>query len=228
MRDENEADGTARRNQEPNGGTEPGYPDSPRIGLTGAIGAGKSSVGALLAARGARVLDADAFARAATADPEVLARVAEQLGADLVVDGRLDRAATAARVFADAGARRALEGIVHPWVRAAAAAAEGAARAERPPPPLIVHDVPLLFENGLDAGMDATVVVVAPFTVRAARLAARSGLSEAAVRARDAAQLDPDEKARRATFVIDNGGAEEDLDAAVARLWPLLLAARRA
>lgn len=215
----------ARRDQGPNGGTPPGYP--PRIGLTGAIGAGKSSVARRLAARGALVLDADAFARAATADPEVLRRIAAALGADLVVDGRLDRAATAARVFADAPARRALEAIVHPWVRAAAAAAEAAARAAAAPPPLIVHDVPLLFENGLDAGMDATVVVVAPFEVRAARLAARSGMGAAAVRARDAAQLPAEEKARRATFVVDNAGDEDALDAAVAALWPRLRAVRR-
>lgn len=227
MRFENDAGGAERRNQEPNGGTDPGYPDPPRIGLTGAIGAGKSSVGALLAVRGARVLDADAFARAATDDPEVVARIAAEVGADLVPDGRLDRNATAARIFADPAARRALERIVHPWVRAAAAAAEVAARAERPPPPLIVHDVPLLFENRLDDGMDATIVVAAPFAVRAARLATRSGLPEAAVRARDAAQLDPAEKARRATFVIDNGGDERALAAAVAAAWPSLVATRR-
>jgi dephospho-CoA kinase len=88
---------------------------------------------------------------------------------------------------------------------------------------VIVHDVPLLFENGLDAGMDATIVVDAPFAQRAARLAARSGMDEAAVRARDAAQWAPAEKAGRATFVIDNGGDEEALDAAVAEVWPRLL-----
>ena len=189
------------------------------------MGAGKSSVARRLAERGAWVIDADALARRATEDPEVLRRIAEALGRDLVVNGRLDRAATARRVFDDPDARRRLEAIVHPWVRSAGAAAEAAALAASPPPPLIVHDVPLLFENGLDAGMDATVVVDAPFATRAARLAARSGMGEAAVRARDAAQLDPAEKALRATFVIDNGGDERALEAAVAELWPRLLAA---
>lgn len=206
----------------------PGYPPPLRVGLTGAVGAGKSSVARRLAARGARVIDADALARAATADPAVLARIADEVGAELVIAGRLDRGATAAKVFADPASRLALEAIVHPWVRAAAAAEEAAARAEAPPPSMVVHDVPLLFENGLDAGMDATVVVTAPFALRAARLAARSGMSEASARARDAAQLDPAEKARRATFVLDNGGAEEDLDAAVDRLWGRLLAFSRA
>jgi dephospho-CoA kinase len=233
---DDDGDGARRKRDqnpdgEPKGGPKdaipPGYPPPVRVGLTGAMGAGKSSVARRLAALGARVIDADVLARAATADPAVLARIAVEIGADLVVDGRLDRAATAARVFADARARRALEAIVHPWVRARAAAAEAAARTESPPPPVVVHDVPLLFETGLDAAMDATVVVAAPFAQRAARLAARSGLGEAAVRARDAAQWDPDEKARRATFVIDNGGAEEDLDAAVARLWGRLRALSR-
>lgn len=204
------------------GGTVPGYP--PRIGLTGGVGAGKSSVGRRLAARGALVIDADALARRATDDPRVLAAIADALGADLVVEGRLDRGATARRVFGDAAARRALEAIVHPWVRAAASAAEAAARASDTPPPLVVHDVPLLFETGRDAAMDATVVVTAPLAVRAARLAARSGWDEATVRARDAAQWDPAEKARRATFVIDNAGDAAALDAAVADLWPRLLA----
>jgi dephospho-CoA kinase len=211
-----DGEGRARRS------TTPGYP--PRIGLTGSVGAGKSSVARRLAERGAWVIDADALARRATEDPEVLARIAAELGPELVVDGRLDRAATARRVFDDPAARRRLEAIVHPWVRRAMAAAEAAAMAAAKPPPLVVHDIPLLFENGLDAGMDATVVVDAPFAQRAARLAARSGLDEAAVRARDAAQLDPAEKARRATFVIDNGGDEAALDAAVAALWPRLLA----
>jgi dephospho-CoA kinase len=126
-------------------------------------------------------------------------------------------------VFADPAARRVLESIVHPWVRAAAAAAESAARTAEPPPPLVVHDVPLLFETGLDAGMDATIVVVAPFASRLRRLAARSGWEGDALRARDAAQIDPEEKARRATFVVRNDGDEAALDAAVEALWPHLL-----
>jgi len=192
--------------------------------LTGSVGAGKSSVARRLAVRGALVIDADALARRATDDPAVLARIADALGPGLVVDGRLDRAATARRVFAAADARRRLEAIVHPWVRAAAAAIEAEARAADAPPPLIVHDVPLLFESGLDAGMDATIVVTAPFEVRLARLAARSGWDEAAVRARDAAQLDPAEKERRATYLLRNDGDEAALDRGVAELWSRLTA----
>jgi dephospho-CoA kinase len=108
-------------------------------------------------------------------------------------------------------------------VRAAAAAAEAAAKEAAIPRPLVVHDVPLLFENGLDAAMDATIVVAAPFDTRLRRLAARSNWDADALRARDAAQLDSEEKERRATFVVDNGGDEAKLDAAVAELWPRLL-----
>ena len=192
-----------------------------RVGLTGSMGSGKSTVAAALARRGAAVIDADVLARQATDDPMVLARIARELGAELVVAGRLDRAATARKVFADAAARRALEVIVHPWVRSAAAAQEAALLARAQRPPMVVHDVPLLFESGLDAAMDATVVVCAPLAVREARVAARGG-EAASVSARDAAQLAPSEKARRADFVVDNDADEVALEQQVAALWTAL------
>lgn len=202
--------------------TPPGYP--PRIGLTGSIGAGKSSVARLLAEKGAVVLDADVYARRATEDPEVLRRIAEELGEAYVQDGRLDRAALAARVFGDEAARRSLEGIIHPWVRQAAAAEEEAAALRDPMPPLIVHDVPLLFEAGRDEGMDATLLVTAPLALRVERLRLRSGMSEAQVLARDASQMPEAEKRSRADFVIENEGDQVALAALVDALWPRLLA----
>ena len=189
-----------------------------RVGLTGSMGAGKSTLAAALARRGAVVIDADALARRATDDPEVLRRVASALGPELVVDGRLDRAATARKVFADADARRALEAIVHPWVRAEAAAQEAALGACDVPPVMVVHDVPLLFETGLDAGMDATVVVSAPRALREARVAARGG-DTADVRARDDAQAPEAEKLERASFVVRNDADEIALEREVAALW---------
>ena len=182
---------------------------------------------ALLAARGAVVIDADVLARRASEDPAVLTQIAARLGPELVVGERLDRVATAARVFTDPEARRALESIIHPWVRRAAEAAEVAALAADPPPPLLVHDVPLLFETGRDAAMDATVVVDAPLELRVARLVASGRLDAATVRARDAQQLPASEKRRRATFLIDNGGDEAILAATVAGLWARLLALPR-
>ena len=189
-----------------------------RVGLTGPMGAGKSTVAAALARRGAAVIDADDLARRATADPDVLARIERELGPHLVVDGRLDRGATARLVFADASARRTLEAIVHPWVRAAAAAREAALAASPSPPVLVVHDVPLLFESGLDAGMDVNVFVDAPLPLRSARVAARGGDADG-VAARDAAQRPIAEKRARADFLIDNDGDQAALERAVALLW---------
>jgi len=192
-----------------------------RVGLTGPMGAGKSTVAAALARRGAAVIDADELARRATDDPEVLARIACELGPHLVVAGRLDRGATARVVFGDDRARAALESIVHPWVRTAAAAQEAALAARQVPPVMVVHDVPLLFESGLDADMDANVLVDAPAPLRAARVAARGG-DAAGVAARDAAQRPLAEKRARADFLIDNDADEAALEREVALLWASL------
>ena len=189
------------------------------IGLTGNIGSGKSTVARLLVERGAALIDADALAREATSDPKVLATIAEKLGEDLVKAGELDRAATAARVFADAEARATLNSIIHPWVRRVMAARVAALRTQDEPPRVILMDIPLLYENGLEAGLDAVIVVNAPLAVRAKRVGARSGLSEADVRARDSAQLPLEEKVARADFVLENSGDLEDLERQVKALW---------
>lgn len=195
-----------------------------RVGLTGNIGTGKSSVARLLARHGAVVIDADALARQATDDPAVLERVAAEVGADLVKDGRLDRAATAARVFGDDRARSALNAIVHPWVAARRAELEAELASTEPRPRVVVHDVPLLFETGLERDVDLVVVVSAPLAARVSRLAERSGLTEAEVLVRDAAQLPLAEKMARADYVVDNSGSEQDLEERVAHLWEELLA----
>jgi dephospho-CoA kinase len=200
------------------------------IGLTGNIGSGKSSVARLLRERGAAVIDADALAREATEDRGVLDAIARDLGAELVAGGRLDRAATARRVFRDPEARRRLERIVHPWVRRATAERMEALERLPEPPPVIVLDIPLLYESGLDRGLDAVIVVIAPLRDRVARVVARSGLSEQEVRSRDAAQMPLEAKAARADFVVDNGGTPEELEVRVDAVWNGLLeraAARR-
>lgn len=190
-----------------------------RVGLTGNIGSGKSSVAKLLAERGAAVLDADELARRATEDPQVLASIAGELGEALVKDGRLDRAATAARVFGDAEARRRLNAIVHPWVRRAAAERERELLGGPQPPRVIVHDIPLLYESGLQDTLDAVIVVTAPIERRIERVVRRSGLSEAEVRSRDAAQMPLADKAARADFVVGNDGSFAELEVRVDRLW---------
>lgn len=221
------AKGAAERPAEHDGSEEraPGWRPLV-VGLTGSIGSGKSTVARLLAERGAYVIDADDLARQATEDPKVLERIAAELGDGLVVDGRLDREAMADLVFADPSARTTLNSIVHPWVGMRRLQLQSEAMELTDPPPLIVHDVPLLFEVGLDDAVDATVVVAAPLALRAERVRRRSGLPLADVKARDAAQMPEEEKVARADFVIDNAGDLESLERAVARLWPELLARR--
>lgn len=198
------------------------------IGLTGNVGAGKSTAARLLAERGAVIIDADALARQATAEPDTVARIAEAFGEPVAPEGVLDREALAGRVFDDADARARLEAIVHPRVAALRRAAAEAARRRIPPPPLIVHDVPLLFEVGLDAAFDAVVVVDAPLEVRAARAARRSGWDAGEVRRRDAAQMPAEEKRARADVMLDNAGNEASLAAQIDRAWPRLVRAGRA
>lgn len=202
------------------------------IGLTGSIGSGKSSVARLLAEHGAAVIDADALARAATEDAAVMREIAAELGEDLVTAGadgslQLDRAATAARVFGDAAALARLNSIVHPWVRRRTAVMLSELLSSEPPPQVVVHDIPLLYENDLQQGLDAVVVVSAPLATRVARVVARSGLTASEVVRRDAAQLPLAEKVARADFVVDNEGDLRELEEQVAQLWRDLLALSR-
>ena len=193
------------------------------VGLTGNIGSGKSTVAELFTACGAAVVDADALARAATQDPDVLREIAETFGRKLVKKGELDRAGLAEVVFNAPEAREKLNAIIHPWVGREREAQVAALAAQTPPPEIILHDVPLLFEVGLDAEMDQTVVVAAPLEVRVARVTARSGLSPDEVRARDAAQLPLEEKVKRADFVVDNSSDLSNLKEQIERVWQALL-----
>ncbi|GBF03938.1 dephospho-CoA kinase, coaE [Deinococcus aerius] len=190
-----------------------------RLGLTGSIGAGKSTVARLLRARGLTVLDADEQAREVTRDPAVLAEI-EATFPGVVRGGELDRAALAARVFGESARLAALNAIIHPRVRARMLALEQAAAARGEE--WVVQDVPLLFEGGLEAQMDAVLVVDAPLDLRVARVTRRSGLTAQEVLARDARQMSGEEKRKRATFVLDNSGdlasLEAQVDAALAAL----------
>jgi dephospho-CoA kinase len=187
-----------------------------RIGLTGGIGSGKSTVSALLAERGAVVVDADLIAREVVQPGTPgLAAVAEAFGTDvLAADGSLDRPALAAVVFADPEARRRLDGIVHPLVRARAAELEAAA----PPGTVVVHDVPLLVETGQAGRFDLVLVVTADVETRVARLV-RRGLTEDDARARIDAQATDEQRRAVADVVLDNSGTPEQLAAQVDRFW---------
>ena len=187
-----------------------------RIGLTGGIGSGKSTVSALLAERGAVVIDADRIAREVVQPGTPgLAAVVEAFGEQvLTAEGSLDRPALAAVVFADPEERTRLDAIVHPLVRRRAAELTAAA----PDDAVVVHDVPLLVETGQAGSYDLVLVVEADEETRVQRLVGR-GLGEADARARIAAQADDEQRRAVADVVVDNSGTQEELAAQVDRFW---------
>ncbi len=190
-----------------------------RIGLTGNIASGKSTVSRELARLGARVVDADLLAREAVAPGTPgLARVVEAFGPSVLKpDGSLDRSALRSRVFGHPSALATLNAIVHPEVgrrrgeRAVAALADGV--------PVLVDEIPLLFETGLADEFDAIVFVDASETERLRRLTVDRGLPESDARAMMSSQGDVAPKRARATWVIDNNGSREQLLARVAEVW---------
>lgn len=187
-----------------------------RIGLTGGIGSGKSTVSTLLAERGAIIVDADRIAREVL-EPGTpgLAGVVDAFGSGvLAADGSLDRAALAAIVFADEGARRRLDALVHPLVRQRS----GELIAVAPADAVVVNDVPLLVETGQAGSYDLVVVVEADPEVRVARLVER-GLTEADARARIAAQATDEQRRAVADVLLDNSGTLEELAEQVDRFW---------
>jgi dephospho-CoA kinase len=190
------------------------------LGLTGGIASGKSTAGRMLAAAGVPVIDADVLARQAVAPGSAgLRAVVDRFGDGvLAADGTLDRKGLGALVFGDDDARRALNAIVHPEVaRLAAEQLEALRTTGRHT--WCVYEVPLLFENGLDAAMDATLLVAVPDVVQVARVMARDGLDEAAARARIRAQMPQDEKRRRATVVVENDGTVDELASRLRAAW---------
>jgi len=192
-----------------------------RVGLTGGVASGKSTVAAVLRDLGALVIDADQLAREVV-EPGTpgLAAVVEAFGPEVLTeDGRLDRPALGARVFADEDARRRLEHIVHPLVRARAAELEAAAV----PGTLVVHDIPLLTETGQAGAFDAVLVVDVPVATQVERMARDRGWSREDAQARVAAQASREERRAVATYVIDNTGTRDDLRERVTEVVGLLV-----
>jgi dephospho-CoA kinase len=188
------------------------------VGLTGGIGAGKSTVARLLADRGAVVIDADELARRALKPGSpALDRVVAELGDEIRrPDGSIDRNALAARVFAEPEARRTLEGIIHPEVMRLMA--EQIER-HRGGDGVVVLDVPLLIETGMQAMCDVVVVVSSALEKQVERLMASRAMSERDVRARIAAQAPIEEKEAAADVVIRNDRSIGELEAEVDDLW---------
>ena len=193
------------------------------VGLTGGIGSGKSTVTRLLAERGAVVVDADLVAREVV-EPGTpgLARIVEEFGKDVLrPDGTLDRPALGARVFSDPQALARLNAIVHPLVGERTAELLEQARAAGAE--VVVHDVPLLVENGLAGMYDAVVVVAAGPQTQLDRLVRLRGMAEHEARQRIAAQAPLVDKLAVATHVIDNDGPVEALTAQVDEVWAALV-----
>jgi dephospho-CoA kinase len=190
-----------------------------RVGVTGSLGAGKSSVGDLFASWGAERIDADLLAREAV-EPgtEGLARIAEEFGLEmLAADGALDRQALRQVVFSDAAARARLEAIVHPVVDRLRAERLEQARARGAK--VVVLEIPLLFEKGLEGEFDAVVTVDAPASIRRTRVMAARGITAEGFDAVEEAQLSPDTKRRGAHRVIWNPGSREALERDARRVW---------
>ena len=180
-----------------------------RVGLTGGVASGKSTVSRLLRELGAVVVDADALAREVVAPGTPgFAAVVEEFGpAVLADDGGLDRSRLGSIVFSDPVRRTALEAIVHPLVRARAAEIE----ATVPPGTLVVHDIPLLVETGQASSFDAVLVVDVPTDVQVERSVRERGWSPDEARDRIGAQASREDRLAAATHVIDNTGTVEDL-----------------
>jgi len=186
----------------------------PFVGLTGGMGAGKSTALAALERLGATTISSDAVVHELWASDASLRRaVVDRWGAEMAPDGVIDRSAVAERAFADPAERAWLERLLWPLVGARVAAWLAAARAERASGAAshraAVVEVPLLFEAGQEGIYDATIVVIADEAVRHARAADRG---HASLDERAARQLSQEEKAARATFVVRNDGSERDLE----------------
>jgi dephospho-CoA kinase len=193
-----------------------------RVGLTGGIASGKSTVSAILADLGAVVIDADALAR------EVVGRgtpgleaVVDAFGPGLLTpDGDLDRPAMGALVFADPEARKRLESIIHPLVHQRSAELE----AEAPADAVVVHDIPLLAEVGRAGSFDAVVVVDAPTELQVSRMVEDRGWSREEAESRIAAQASREDRLAIATHVVDNTGTLAELRRRVEQVYAELAA----
>ena len=188
-----------------------------RVGLTGGIGAGKSEVSRRLVAFGAVLIDADAIAREVVAPNSTgLAEVAAAFGADVLrPDGALDRERLGEIVFADPAKLERLNAIVHPLVGQRMTELETSAD----PDAIVVHDVPLIAENGLASAYDVVVVVDTSPPLQLERLVKMRGMSKEQAQARMAAQATREQRLAIADFVVDNSGSLAELDRQVGDLW---------
>jgi dephospho-CoA kinase len=198
--------------------------NKPLVGITGIIGSGKSAAARYFAELGAAVFDADCAAREVTEKPEVLEEIRQKLGSHLLTpDGKLDRSRTAEEVFSSSEKLAILNRIIHPRVRERMWDFVQA-NSLKPDIPMIVLDVPLIYETDLHRYLDFVVVVAAPEEECVRRTMQRSRLSREEVLRRMHHQLPLNEKIRRADFVLDNSASLEHLKKQVERVFRDILA----
>jgi len=185
----------------------------PFVGLTGGLGSGKSTALAALQRLGAATLSTDAVVHELYAADAVRDAVVERWGLEVAPGDSVDRGAVAKRAFASPEERAWLEGLLWPLVGQRVVDFRAAVDAAAVLPRAVVVETPMLFEAGMDGIYDATIAVVAPEEVRAARAAARG---HAALEDRAKRQLSQEEKAARASYVVENGGTVEELEKALA------------
>lgn len=191
----------------------------PFIGLTGGIGAGKSTALSALERLGAPGLSTDQVVHDLYQTDEVRDAIVAELGAGILRDGVVDRGAVAREVFATPGRREWLERLLWPRVGARMASWRQGLEARPDPPRAAVVEVPLLFESGLDTAFDATIAVIAEEGIRHQRASARGheSLDERAAR-----QLTQEEKSQRATYTVCNDGTETELEAKLSAILDML------
>jgi dephospho-CoA kinase len=199
-----------------------------RVGLTGGLASGKSTVASILRDLGAYVIDADRIAHAIIAPGGAAHHpVVARFGAGILAeDGSIDRKKLAGIVFADPAAVRDLNAIVHPAVRDEIERRLTAHAGSPSPAPVAVVDAALLVESGIHESLDALVVVSCPVAVQLARALARGGLTEAEARARIAAQAPLSAKLAAADYVIDTSGTMDDTRRHTRVVWGSLVARR--
>ncbi len=195
------------------------------VGLTGGLGAGKSTALAALDELGAATLSTDTVVHDLLGTDELREQIADRFGASVVGEGAVDRGALAKAVFESAEAREWLEGLLWPRVGERVAAWRAEVEAAEPQPPAAVVEVPLLFEAGMEEGFDHTIAVVAGELVRAERAGSRG---HTAVEERAERQLTQDEKAQRADFSVRNDGTPEELKAELSLVLATMKATMKA
>ena len=190
------------------------------IGLTGGIATGKSTVSQMLVARGAALIDADVVARRIMEPGHpVLAKVVERFGETvLLADGQLNRKRLGEIVFSDPVERKALEDITHPAIRREMKAELEALERENSER-LVVADIPLLYESGLENLYEEIMVVYVPRSLQLERLMQRDALTVQEAELRLAAQMDIEEKRRRADILIDNSRSYEETESQIDDFW---------